>query len=350
MSDHFYFRYCDAILTCTHRASPYLTAAFLEQLTDFSSRLNGNIELDKSSSWMGNKISKPSLDSIGGWLGGTLSKFVAGEAEPSSPLSREGSIQEGATYTGAFKHYSSISSTNPSRGPSPAPSVSSGPVPPPAQWKHGGASAPNKALYNSQNPISRASSAIDHLRPGSRKNTPPPRVASANAMTTTFAQSRAFSRPGTLQENDAQAYDEETSSDSFASQGNGGWWSAAYGDSGGPTPTATSFVHNDEHSSADTNGFISPVDSYQSSTSSATTPISQHMEDDEFDDELGLGNSAHKAKKSVVSEQKESKEQEAKMEPAKKESEVPKKPGLFIISRWRKLRISPSSRVKNCRK
>jgi len=52
------------------------------------------------------------------------------------------------------------------------------------------------------------------------------------------------------------------------------------------------------------------------------------MEDDEFDDELGLGNSAHKAKKPVVSEQKESKEQEAKTEPAKKESEVPKKPEL----------------------
>lgn len=248
-------------------------------------------------------------------MGGTLSKFVAGENEPTSPLSREGSISESATYTGAFQHYSSISSTNPSRGPSPAPSVSNGPIATPAQWKPNSINT-HKSLYNAQNPVSRASSAIDHLRPGSRKNTPPPRVASANPMTTTFAQSRTFPHTGSIQD----SYSED--------QGSGGWWSAAYGDSGGPTPTATSFDHHDEPHSADTNGFISPVESYQSSTSSATTPISQHTEEDEFDDELGLGNSAHKPKKPVAVEQNgNANEREIKTEPPKQEAEVPKKPG-----------------------
>lgn len=320
------FRYCDAILTCTNRPSPYLTTCLLEELSDFSKRLHGSIELDKSSSWMGNKISKPSLDSIGGWLGGTLSKFVAGENEPSSPMSREGSIQESATYSGAFQHYSAISSTNTSRGPSPAPSLSNVPNPPPAQWKP---NSSHKSLYNAQNPISRASSAIDHLRPGSRKNTPPPRVASANPMTTTFAQSRNFPYAGAMHNSDVQAYNGEPLSDTSDSQGGGGWWSAAYGDAGGPTPTATSFDHHSEHTAADTNGFISPVDSYQSSTSSATTPISQHMEEDEFDDELGLGNTSHKSKKPAANEHNvSSNEQNAKSEPTKQE-EVPKKPGLL---------------------
>ncbi|KLO10677.1 hypothetical protein SCHPADRAFT_832213 [Schizopora paradoxa] len=317
-------RYCDAILTCTNRASPYLTTCLLEQLSDFSKRLHGNIELDKSSSWMGNKISKPSLDSIGGWLGGTLSKFVAGEADPPSPMSREGSISESATYSGAFQHYSAISSANPSRGPSPAPSLSSVPNPPPAQWKSG---TTHKSLYNSQNPISRASSAIDHLRPGSRKNTPPPRVASANPMTTTFAQSRTLPYGTGLHNNDIQSYNGEPLSDTSESQG-GGWWNAAYGDAGGPTPTASSFDHHSEYTTADTNGFISPVDSYQSSTSSVATPSSQHMEEEEFDDELGLGNSAHKSKKPASSEQNASaNEQSAKVEP-KKEEGAPKKPEL----------------------
>ncbi len=326
-------RYCDAILTCTSRPSPYLTSCLLDQLSDFSNRLHGNIELDKSSSWMGSKISKPSLDSIGGWLGGTLSKFVAGEVEPSSPLSREGSISESATYTGAFQHYSSISSTNPSRGPSPAPSVSNGPIPPPAQWKSSSSTA-QKSLYNAQNPISRASSAIDHLRPGSRKNTPPPRVASANAMTTTFAQSRTFTHTSSMQDIDTQAYNGEALSDTSGNQDGGGWWSAAYGDSGGPTPTATSFDRHGEHVSATTNGFISPADSYQSSTSSATTPVSLHTEEeDEFDDELGLGNAAHKSKKAVAVEQNgTSNEREAKTEPSKREEEPPKKPGSSKFS------------------
>ena len=127
--------------------------------------------------------------------------------------------------------------------------------------------------------------------------------------------------------NDVQSYNGEPLSDTSEGQG-GGWWSAAYGDAGGPTPTASSFDHHSGNTSADTNGFISPVDSYQSSTSSAATPISQHMEEDDFDDELGLGNTAHKSKKPTSNDQSaSSNEQSAKAEP-KKEEEVPKKPGL----------------------
>ena len=301
--------------------SPYLSRAFLEQLTDFSNRLHGNIELDKSSTWIGGKISKPSLDSIGGWLGGTLTKFVAGDVEPASPLSREGSIAENPAYTGAFQNYSSISSANASKSPSPAPSLNGN-----GNGMYGpGSVATLKTLYNSQNPISRAASAVDHIRPSSRKNTPPPRVASASAATTTFAQSRSYSHSNLDNVNEtANGYDNRASSES------NGWWGAAYGDSGGPTPTATSFVQVNGARSTDADGFISPLDTYQSQSQSVTpSPSNAHRYEEDLDDDLGLGNSSHKSKRTEKQESDSNADDRSSEDPkeSKKESDVPKKPG-----------------------
>ena len=79
-----FLRYCDAINACLSRPSPYLTTVLLEKHKELTNRLMGNASLDKSA-WIGGRITKPSLDSIGDWLGGTLSKFVAGENDGSSP-------------------------------------------------------------------------------------------------------------------------------------------------------------------------------------------------------------------------------------------------------------------------
>ncbi|KAI5122954.1 hypothetical protein M0805_006834 [Coniferiporia weirii] len=306
-------RYCEAINNSAFRPSPYLSQLFSDQLKEFSNRIAGNPELDKGNSWIGGKISKPSLDSIGDWLGGTLSKFVAGEAESSSPVTGESHpALNNPAYAGAFSHYSAISSTNTSRGPSPAPSfvnsfvnttaMSNGPP------GRSGSAMAVKTLTNSYAPVNRSSSAMDYSRPESRKNTPPPRVASADAGTTSFAQSQSFSQAMT-----GYGYGNNGSLDhatnGFAShsesveqhQQESGWWSSAYGDSS-VTPTATTFFKVNEQANVNEHGpgFISLMDDHNMTPSPlvATTFAASGGKvtgmNDDLEDDLGLGNNNSK--------------------------------------------------------
>ena len=320
-------RYCEAITSVSTRTTPFLSGALAEQLKELSSQLTGDPELDKAKAWIGSKIAKPSLDSFGDWLGGTLSKFVAGEAETSSPITGESPMLNNPAYTGAFSRYSNISSTNSSKSPSPAPSfvntaTLTGSVP--------GRSEPlvnMKPLVNTYSPVNRSSSAMDHNRPNSRMSTPPPRVASADAATLSFAQSQSFS-----QAMEKYSYNGDDSRDwtgngatekSSADTQETGWWSAAYGGSNGATPTATTFYSVDTAAATSDSGFISLMDNHNAPVPSPynTSTFNGKViaEEDGLEDDLGLGNRSSRKEKPGVDDNHTS---SSESHEAEKEEEV----------------------------
>lgn len=326
-------RYCDAIHASSSKPSPYLSLLFSEKLKEFSNRLIGDPELDKSKAWISGKIAKPSLDGIGDWLGGTLSRFVAGETDSSKHP--EDLMPNNPAYAGAFSQYSAISSTNTSKSPSPAPSFVNGGPTLQGLPKRSDSATGIRALTHAYNPVNRASSAWDYDRPDSRKNTPPPRVASAGASSSTFAQSQNFAKAMDSYSygsgfNSRERADETDQDSNKERQQESGWWSSTAYESSAPTPTATSFFKLEDPVNSTTDGFISLMDSSPSfapsSSNYSAVPSSKHMVDDDFDDDLGLGNNVSKRKQELSEGDKQSSPQP--VEPPKEE---PKKPGLSLI-------------------
>lgn len=278
-------RYLDAISGCTTRPSPFLTQQFSNLIRDFYGRISGESELEKSGSWITSKISKPSLNGIGGWIGGSLSKFVAGD-EPSSPEMKDTSLSNNAAYAGTFQNFSNISSANTSRAPSPAPSQS-------ASYGRPSLAIDRSASGTSYPSYGRSpSSSFDHDRNSMRGTPPLPRMSMESyASSTNITKSIG---------NDAHyGINGHASGESESKQQSGGWWSSAYGDGAEPTPTAASFLSVDAASSTgESSGFISLMDTVASYTPSpSATTISSSQRDlhaDDFDDDLGLSNSANK--------------------------------------------------------
>jgi hypothetical protein len=320
--------------------SPYVTPVLIETFSELSKRLLGVPELDKTSSWIPGKIAKPSLDSIGDWLGGRLTKFVAGETE-ASPASNEDTIAVNGNggFTGAFSHYSNISSATTSTSPSPAPSLPNSSFSTDPYQRRSGSAMAIRHSPPTQLPTDRASSAMDYRRPNDYKQPPHRITASAGATVTHFAPPRPFSQVMESPEHNSNDRSTGPEDDALAQTANadseGGWWSSAYGDSNGATPTATTFFKVDESQLPDaessTSGFISLMDSvtpqFSSSSSSArASPTKASYADDDIEDDLGLGNSR---KRSSVTEVEDASEmdtkKENKKEPPKAAEE--KKPG-----------------------
>lgn len=318
--------------------SPYLTPLVVEQLREFSTLLHGDPDLDKGHSWIGGKISKPSLDSIGGWLGGTLTKFVAGEADPSPPTAQEGPLPEAPrVHAAAFSHYSAISSTNTSKSPSPSPSLSNGAPVYGSLPKRTGSAMSAFSVPKTRSPIDRASSAMDHVRPSSRKNTPPPRVASADAATTTFAQSQYFSQAvrgnhhlsGVSELDGPSSGDLEDPEEGGQPRDSGSWWGSSYAaESDGATPTATTFFKLDAPVDVSESGFVSLMDAQQNHANLIVNGNSRTTVDEEdIDDELGLGNSKAKKEKLLKEPEEDGAMKDSKGPTPKQESDEAKKPG-----------------------
>ncbi|EJD06041.1 uncharacterized protein FOMMEDRAFT_139329 [Fomitiporia mediterranea MF3/22] len=337
-------RYCDAITGTAFRPSPYLSQLFSDQLRELCNRLSGDPELDKANSWIGGKIAKPSLDGIGDWIGGRLSKFVAGEAEPSSPVAGEHPMAP--AYSGAFSHFSNISSTNNSRGSSPVPGLANNSAPPSTVAGRIAASSVTANSTSAYAPYNRASSAMGLERPDSRKNTPPPsRVLSADATKTSFGQSQSLAQAA-----NSYGYGDYGNGHHFANGDanhqeevnkpaeGGGWWSAAYGGADTATPTATAFSNADPHAietESGGSGFISLTDNYNSYTPSPSTS-KKGDENDDFDEEdaLGLGNSTARKKKETPQEDEDG-STEVKEEVKKEEPKKPDpKPNAASSSSW----------------
>lgn len=275
-------------------------------------------------------MSKPSLDSIGGWLEGRLTKFIAGDGDMSPALTQESARGD---EPGVFTHYSTISSATTSASPSPQPSQINQYTLHSAPPRRSGSAM---ATHSSASPyvqIDRASSAMEYSRPDARRASPGPRIASANASTTTFAQSPSFgqavngygpvnghisnySNDTISPKSSLDTANEEESQPQAAT-----WWGSYNEDSSAPTPTAASFLRVDDPPvSSSSSGFISLMDNASFSVS-PSPPVSRHepsstYEDDDEED-LGFGNSKKLSK--------EKEEEEKSPEPA--QTSTPERPG-----------------------
>ncbi|OSC99056.1 hypothetical protein PYCCODRAFT_1438667 [Trametes coccinea BRFM310] len=338
-------RYCEAITACLNRGAPYFNISFVEQLKILTDRLTAAPQLDKSGSWIPGKMSKPSLDSIGGWLERGITKFIAGEGDSPRPEESKGMASQ-QSYSGPFANYSSISSATSSAHPSPHQSVTDltelvNPAPP---FRTGSAMGGARPPSRSQFPISRASSAMDYGRPYQRTGSPIARVASASAASfadapSSYGQSRGPYGNGygyvPAQGSDHLTAEGGSHADVSSGYGHskppsatGSWWGPSDSDAA-TTPTASTFGNGDDQASSSTSnsGFISLMDDPMlSMTPTATkqqgSPLprpSQHSIEEEDEDDLGLGNSSLKPKKADKAENGD-----AADSPAAKEEEKPK--------------------------
>ena len=114
-------------------------------------------------------MSKPSLDSIGGWLEGRLTKFIAGDGD-TSPVPAQESARGGEP--GVFTHYSTISSATTSASPSPQPSQINPHTLPGAPPRRSGSAMAAHSSASSYVPVDRASSAMEYSRPDARRSSP----------------------------------------------------------------------------------------------------------------------------------------------------------------------------------
>jgi hypothetical protein len=293
-------RYCEAIAACLNRSQTLPHPALTEQLREITDRLVGAPHLDKTGSWIRGKMTRPSLDSLGNWLGGRLTEFVAG-GEDSPTSNGDITPHENKTFAGPFSHYSTITSTTnskvPSPQPTPQPTIGNHHAPADAQNKMPRRTGSAQAVrLNPQVQIDRALSAMEY-RPTHRNSSPTPRIASANAATTQFFQSRS-NYSGYPQANAANGRLEDESSDGDLRASP--WWgssSTSTEDPSATTPTVTMF-HGDGSSSP--SGFVSLMDAPPIPTSSVPSrspSLATHDEDD--DDDLGLGNSSNKRKATI---------------------------------------------------
>lgn len=290
-------------------------------------------------------MSKPSLDSIGGWLEGRLTKFIAGDGD--SPQPNQPSFPQG-NQTGVFTHYSTISSTTSSASPSPQPTqINNNTFPGAPPRRSGSAMASHSsAAANAYTPIDRASSAMEYSRPLQPPSTSQ-KVASAGPGTTTFAQSRSFGQAvngyGATNGHVSNYSNETVSPKALLEESNeeGGrgqeatWWGASsYGDdASGQTPTASTFLMVDEPAlSTTSSGFISLMDDHSFSVSPSPSVVSRQLSsstvEEEDEEDLGFGNS----KKS----KKEESDEGAKKAEASKPA-APERPGK---SSWAYFRIT----------
>lgn len=299
----------------------------LEQLKGLVDRLSGVSHSDKPNSWMAGKISKPSLDTIGGWLEGRFTKLVTGDSDsPSSPQEDAGRTDT-QSYTGPFAHYNTISSTTSSARSSPAPSFVTPAYALPSRTE---SATSMKASYGYG--IDRSSSAMEPPR----RNSPgpaPPQALSANAVVTSFPSiqtqlnNRNYSN-GYSPESDLQTpkppHHDDNGGEANAQEVT--WWgSSGYGDTG-KTPTAAHFEKVEaRHEGADSNGFFSPMAGQMFAIAPQSSISSRQPSSyDNEDDDLGLGNSMNKRKNEAATEV-DSQEAKPISSPAKEEE---KKPGM----------------------
>jgi hypothetical protein len=104
-------RYCEAIaasLKATKVPSPSHTLAFVNQLRELSERISGTGAVDKTGSWISRTVAKPSLDGLGSWFEGRITKFVAGEGEDSTSAPSV-AAPDASQQVGPFSHYAPVS-------------------------------------------------------------------------------------------------------------------------------------------------------------------------------------------------------------------------------------------------
>ena len=257
-------------------------------------------------------MSKPSLDTIGGWLEGRFTKLVTGDNDTTAPTGEETKSRDHA-FVGPFAHYSTISSTTPSARSSPQPSFSNFNMPPPRT-----SSAMGTSSEYPQVPIERSSSAFGYIqqKPGIHSSTP--------SLSSSQSSSIGFTAESLVQPHDPYGPKSQQSSTSDMTETlvQETWWGSG-ADNSNRTPTAATFMQVDEsvtQSSAD--GFISLMDSHSFSVGSQQETSGFSLQEDE-DDDLGLRNSKPKP----IELELDPKERESSTPVPKSEPVIPPKAG-----------------------
>lgn len=264
------------------RTSPYFTPTLFEQLKGLTDRIHGVTHIDKNGSWMGGKLSKPSLDSIGGWLEGRFTKLVTGDSESMVSPEQEAAKASERGFVGPFSHYSTISSTTTSTSPSPQPSVINTNTLPRA-----GSAMSNRPL-SVPTPIDRAASAMDYTR---HRHSPVQHITSASASagpaTTTFSESSSFTQISDITTTTGVS---KTPRDSEGAQ-EVSWWSGLSYANSNQTPTAATFVQVANTGVPPTDGFISLMDNAPMVTAAPSGKNSYQENRGDDEEDLGFGNS-----------------------------------------------------------
>ncbi|KAI9571534.1 Sec23-binding domain of Sec16-domain-containing protein [Boletus coccyginus] len=274
-------RYCDAISGVMGRPSPYFTPALVEGLKQLADRLLGSPRIDKSTSWIGGKVNKPSLDSIGNWLEVRLTKFIAGEGNETSPPASEFSK---AQFSGPFSSYSSISSATTSACPSPPPTVVNSHLMSATQPPRRSGSAMALPSTTMHIPVDRASSAMEYYRPTRNASPAPPKTAPLHSTGDHYSPYATQASGPSMANGYAAAYEK--------TQDSGSWWSSLNSTDSAPTPTAATF-HHVENVRELGEGFISLMDDPALNVTTSSRQEVESRLDEEVDD-LGFGNSARK--------------------------------------------------------
>jgi COPII coat assembly protein SEC16 len=293
-----YFRYCEAITACLNRTHTMPHPELSEQLREFANRLVGAPHFDKTGSWIRGKMTRPSLDTFGNWLGGRLTEFVAGADDSHSP-NGDTTPHENGTFTGPFSHYSTISSSTPSKAPSPQPTVVNHNVLVDTQNKLPLRTGSAQAVrMNSQIQIDRSSSAMEY-RPAFRNSSPVPHIVSASAATAQFPRASSnYSGYPRLNNSTHQCTENESSDVGYRA---GPWWDSSSPDDSSTTTPTVSMFSND--GSSPPSGFVSLMDAPSSRAAptsnvhTRSSTLTTHDEDE--DDDLGLGNSSGRRQASL---------------------------------------------------
>lgn len=290
------------------RPSPYFTTALLEQLKGLSDRIHGVSHGDKSGSWIGAKISKPSLDTIGGWLETRFTKLVAGDTDGVLDSQEDMSKKpETHSFSGPFSHYSTISTT-PSARSSPQPMISNVNSLPPRT---------GSAMAYAHHPLDNSIAASDY----SKQQYPPaprtPHFASqSSSMGQTFDSYSSGNSPEELQT--------QTPRPSGGLEGvsqEATWWgSSSFVDgSSTHTPTASNFIQVDHAVSATSEGYMDS----NHETLSRNDNNEKYVTREEDEDDLGLGNSKRN-KETLVDKQTTAIDTAASLASASEKSDTPK--------------------------
>ena len=231
-------------------------------------------------------MSKPSLDTIGGWLEGRFTKLVTGDSDTAAATEETKSRDH--PFAGPFTHYSTISSATPSARSSPQPSFTNLNIPPPRT-----SSAMATSSEYSRVPIERSSSALGYV----------PQKPGIHASTLSFSSSQS-SPTGFGAESHVRIHDpygpksqQSSTVDMTETPAQGTWWGS--GADSNRTPTTATFMRIDEPvTQPNTDGFISLMDSHPFSLGPPQLNrdkigfSQQEVEDD--GDDLGLRNSKPK--------------------------------------------------------
>jgi COPII coat assembly protein SEC16 len=293
-------------------------------------------------------MTRPSLDKIGNWLEGRLTKFIAGEgdnaADPEEHQTRSQQLQ------GPFSHYSSISSAIHSTDPSPRASTTNlasmaGSQPPPA--RSGSAMAMRSSACSPHLPVNRSSSAMDYVRPHDRRS-PVHRITSAHTPGAGFAQQKsAYSYSNgydshyyegsglTTAENSPTTLANGIGKHEESDQEGGPWWSSDHKDNSDSRTSTSAFMYPlvNGTDSQPPSGFISLMDG----APTVQAPYSSHSnnppplkEEDEDEEDLGIGNTPRRSQQPTPNNGKGSTPPD-KQEVSRASSEDTTKPGMMPL-------------------